>query len=145
METGLDGKVIERIRMHPSIQFIFLTKGGYDAYAGYNFPDNVVCGITATKREDLPSKTAGRFSPAKHWLINLEPILGSFYGAFCEDIINEFNWIILGAETGNRREKIVPSIEWFEWMLNQTDIPVFVKSSLEVFITKSTLIKKELI
>ena len=36
--------VIKRIGENPDIQFIFLTKGGYDSYAGYDWPKNVEIG-----------------------------------------------------------------------------------------------------
>ena len=122
--------VIERIKQHPNIQFIFLTKGGYEAYAGYEFPNNAVCGITITKPSEFPIKTAGRFFPAKHWLLNIEPILEPFNTGYVADNANDFDWIIIGAETGNRKNKPIPEKWWFEWML-KIPIPLFIKPSLD--------------
>lgn len=44
-----------------------------------------------------------------------------------------FEWIIVGAETGRRKDKVVPKREWIEKLLNlcrKADIPLFMKSSL---------------
>lgn len=44
-----------------------------------------------------------------------------------------FEWIIVGAETGRRKNKIVPKREWIEKILSlcrKADIPLFMKSSL---------------
>lgn len=44
-----------------------------------------------------------------------------------------FEWIIVGAETGNRKDKIVPKREWIEKLVdlcNRAEIPIFMKSSL---------------
>lgn len=44
-----------------------------------------------------------------------------------------FEWIIVGAETGNRKDKVVPEREWLEKLVElcrKADIPLFMKSSL---------------
>lgn len=44
-----------------------------------------------------------------------------------------FEWIIVGAETGKRKDKVVPEREWIEKLLElckKADIPLFMKSSL---------------
>jgi len=135
-------RVIERIKQHPDIQFIFLTKGGYKAYAGYEFPDNVVCGITITRPRDFPIVTVGRFFPAKHWLVNFEPLLEPINIGYVWDYTQEFDWIIIGAETGNRKDKPLPELYWYEYLLKQTKIPVFLKPSLDAT-TPKELIRRE--
>lgn len=45
-----------------------------------------------------------------------------------------FEWIIVGAETGRRKDKVIPKREWIEKLLElcrKADIPLFMKSSLE--------------
>lgn len=46
----------------------------------------------------------------------------------------EFDWMIIGAETGNHKEKVIPKKEWIEklcWAAdNQANCPVFMKDSL---------------
>ncbi len=44
-----------------------------------------------------------------------------------------FEWVIVGAETGNRKDKVIPKREWVEKLLDmcrKADIPIFMKSSL---------------
>lgn len=43
------------------------------------------------------------------------------------------DWVIVGAETGRRKDKVIPEREWIEQIVEdcrQYDIPVFMKSSL---------------
>jgi len=42
-------------------------------------------------------------------------------------------WVIIGAETGRRKDKVIPKREWIEDIVNKcrkADIPIFMKSSL---------------
>ena len=42
-------------------------------------------------------------------------------------------WIIIGAETGHRKEKVIPEFEWIKRIVVEADyngIPVFMKDSL---------------
>lgn len=43
------------------------------------------------------------------------------------------DWVIIGAETGKRKDKVIPQREWIEDIVNKckkNEIPVFMKSSL---------------
>lgn len=43
------------------------------------------------------------------------------------------NWVIIGAESGNRKDKVVPERKWIEDIVSQcraVNVPVFMKSSL---------------
>lgn len=44
-----------------------------------------------------------------------------------------FEWIIVGAETGKRKDKVIPKREWIEKLVDlckKAEIPIFMKSSL---------------
>lgn len=46
---------------------------------------------------------------------------------------DNMGWVIIGAETGNRKEKVIPQREWIEAIVSacqKAGIPVFMKSSL---------------
>lgn len=61
-----------------------------------------------------------------HTFVSVEPILESIHPAL-------ENWIIVGAETGQRKDKVVPKREWIELILEDCrkyGIPLFMKSSL---------------
>jgi Bacteriophage protein gp37 len=58
---------------------------------------------------------------------SIEPILEKV------NIPTWVNWIIVGAETGRRKDKVIPKKEWIEDILEdcrQRNIPLFMKSSL---------------
>lgn len=51
-----------------------------------------------------------------------------------EDLRPDIDWVIVGAETGNRKEKVIPEREWIQNIVNQcraAGVPVFLKSSLK--------------
>ena len=44
-----------------------------------------------------------------------------------------WNWLVVGTETGNRKNKIIPKEEWIEDIIDNCklyDIPLFMKDSL---------------
>lgn len=48
-------------------------------------------------------------------------------------IANFCDWVIIGAETGRRKDKVIPKREWIDDIVNEcrkADIRVFMKSSL---------------
>ena len=56
--------------------------------------------------------------------------IGGYSGSFRKQPVN---WIILGAESGNRKDKVVPRREWIDNIVQVCDernIPVFMKESL---------------
>lgn len=47
---------------------------------------------------------------------------------------NYIDWIIVGAETGNRKDKVIPERKWIESIVNQckdAEVPLFMKNSLK--------------
>lgn len=56
--------------------------------------------------------------------------IGGYSGSFRKQPVN---WIILGAESGNRKDKVVPRREWIDNIVqicDERNIPVFMKESL---------------
>lgn len=56
---------------------------------------------------------------------------GGYSGSFRKQPVN---WIILGAESGNRKDKVIPRREWIDNIVQICDkhnIPVFMKESLQ--------------
>lgn len=85
----------------------------------------------------LPTSDARwRCSYCGHYAINYANHCGScghiggYSGSFRKQPVN---WIILGAESGNRKDKVVPRREWIDNIVQICDarnIPVFMKESL---------------
>lgn len=86
--------------------------------------DNMWYGSTVTDMEEYFSseKTYNTF-------LSIEPMLSSVSPSTIEGV----KWIIIGAETGRRKNKVVPQKEWIERIAKdckRRNIPVFMKSSL---------------
>lgn len=86
-------------------------------------------GTTVTRRGNVAG--IDWLPDSSNIFVSIEPLL--------EDIEPEntslqfVNWIIIGAETGRRKDKIVPECEWIEKIVAVADknsIPVFMKNSL---------------
>ncbi len=61
--------------------------------------------------------------------LSIEPIFASISPL----TISGVKWIIIGAETGRRKDKVIPERKWIEDIVNEckkSDIPIFMKSSL---------------
>lgn len=66
-----------------------------------------------------------------HTFLSIEPMLEDFGETTKYATLPE--WIIIGAETGNRKDRVIPRREWIENIVDQCrkrNIPVFMKSSL---------------
>lgn len=80
-------------------------------------------------------KNANRF-------LSIEPLLGEIPQHILCPLIGQFGWIILGAETGNRKGKVIPKAEWIEQIVNECDkanVPAFMKDSLIPIIGESNM------
>ena len=116
--------VEKRMAENPQHLFLALSKRPWDAWMKSG--PNVWLGYTATQQGDI----------VKHLLhdarrtdfLSLEPLHGPI------DIEGWIpRWIIVGAETGNRKEKVVPEPGWIEDIYEYAighKIPLFFKESL---------------
>lgn len=113
--------------------YIFLTKNpqrylDLEIVGKLPHKENMWFGITITNKD---MAFAWFNSEVKfHWFLSIEPILEDL-GELKSDVMPE--WIIIGAETGHRKDKVIPKREWIESIVEQCQaesIPVFMKSSL---------------
>lgn len=70
-----------------------------------------------------------------HTFVSIEPILGPFKDLTDDGIdpVSKVNWIIVGAKTGNRKNKVVPRKTWVNEIARiakKAGTPVFMKDSL---------------
>lgn len=64
--------------------------------------------------------------------VSIEPLLEEF-GGKRDNNFEDVNWVIIGAETGKRKEKVTPKREWIENIVadcRAAGLPVFMKESL---------------
>ena len=122
--------------------------------------DNFWLGCSMTGREDLSRyqghygrylyAMGGNMIPSKaHRFISIEPILTDVmelpgysrrYTALQEAMLDHMlnyagaiEWVIVGAETGNRKGKVIPKREWIKKIMDACDkyyVPLFMKESL---------------
>ena len=117
----------------PQHQYLFLTKNP-SRYIGLEYErklpraDNFWFGSSVTRLGD----GYVWFEETKfHWFLSIEPILEDLGKMHLNSQKPE--WIIVGAETGKRKDKVIPERRWIENLLMECrkyDIPIFMKSSL---------------
>lgn len=124
--------VIHKIEQYPQHTFQFLTRYP-EIYLKYAFPQNCWLGMTVADTETYNYLEYQKFkisNPDNLKFISFEPLLYKV-SINLEDI----DWVIIGAETGNRKGKIVPKREWIEYIIGccryDRNIPVYLKDSLK--------------
>lgn len=127
--------VIEIIKLNPQHTFLFLTKNSA-VYFQFDFPANCWLGTTVTGDNSLHSGVNS--FPNNKTFLSIEPIQSKIkldsLGLF-----RYYNWIIVGAETGNRKRKVSPKREWISDILYgcfHLEIPLFMKNSLKAIMGK---------
>lgn len=124
----------------PQHRYLFLTKNptklGEKGLWRQMKKDNYWIGTSITGREDFHRarellKCTG---PYHNTFLSIEPLLSEIDNSF-DDIYAgcTVKWVIIGAETGNRKDKVVPKREWIAEIYAQCkvrNIPVFMKESL---------------
>lgn len=126
-------QVFEACEAAPQHKYMFLTKNGkrYLELARKGImpdADNFWYGCSVT-RPDAPFF----FSNKCKTFASIEPILEPFDWAPGLKHIGLPDWIIVGAETGNRKNKVRPEKDWLGGIVNgcaEHNIPLFMKESL---------------
>lgn len=121
-------EVFKACEKAPQHNYLFLTKNPqrYVELAEKGIlrcSDNMWYGWSQTKSEDVKTLC---FPCNPNLFISVEPILEQIHPSL-ED------WIIVGAETGRRKDKVIPKREWIEQIVDDCrkyEIPIFMKSSL---------------
>jgi len=130
-------KVFKACEAAPQHRYLFLTKNPsrYIELANKGIllnesKNNVSCWYGTTT--EVPEKEyfyCSHLADEKYnTFVSIEPIQADF-----GDIEINTDLIILGSETGNRKDKVVPKREWIENIVEQcrhTNTPVFMKNSL---------------
>ena len=126
-------KVLEKVKLYPQHTFQFLTRYP-EVYDRYIFPKDCWLGVTVTNNEGYCNPTfivnIDKIKNIKY--ISIEPILEEINISYINYL--EVDWVIIGAETGNRKGKIIPKKEWIEDIVNYCqvgNIPIYLKDSLK--------------
>ena len=99
------------------------------------FPSNCWLGLTVTSYIDAQKAlTFSRTYPNHIKFISFEPLLGD--PNLPEEVFENIDWMIIGAESGNRKGKVKPRKEWINRLLSASlkfDLPVYMKDNLQPF------------
>ncbi len=130
--------VLGVLNQYPQHNYIFLTKAKGLPYRffysdTFEYKDNLFFGRSITRQKELSATDYCNFN---FWSIEpiLEPIKIDFKNNY-----NNIKQVIIGAETGNRKGKIIPKKEWIDSIVKQCDdanVGVFMKSSLKEIMGK---------
>jgi protein gp37 len=128
-------QIIDAVAKVPEHIFLVLTKRPEKLWILKGFgmeslemPSNLWFGVSVTKQQDawrIPELI--RQLPQQHKFVSFEPLHDPL-----DPDLAEIEWVIIGAETGNRKQKIVPKIEWIESIFRAKPdlVPVFMKDNL---------------
>lgn len=128
--------VFESQILFPEHIFQYLTKYPY-IYHRLEFPAKSWLGFTATTNKELANgmphieKLRSYSLTGKYlYFVSIEPILEKINPLG----ILFLDWVILGAETGNRKGKIIPRGKWIDDIVlycRDNNIPIYLKDSLK--------------
>lgn len=113
----------------PQHNYLFLTKNPkrYEKILDRYMPPNMWFGWSQTG--PMGNKCDFTTHHSIKTFISIEPLLEPFK----EFHIRGVDWVIIGAETGRRKDKVIPERKWIEDIVNECkkdNTPIFMKSSL---------------
>lgn len=119
--------VLEHVKKYPDKKFIFFTKfenvWNFDCYI--ESVSNAVLIKTINKMSDI---VGASITKCQNKGICIEPMQEDL-SSWVNGISSLFDWVIIGSETGNRKNKIEVKSQWLEPFYD-LKIPVFMKESI---------------
>lgn len=95
----------------------------FEAWFGYTYD--------GTSNQEIGKSLRRQYS--RHQFISIEPMLSPIWEDEINMIRSTCDWVIIGAETGNRKGKVKPDKRWIMKIADlceMSDVPVFMKDSL---------------
>lgn len=127
---------------HPQHNYMFLTKNPeryLELREAWKLPkaDNMFYGATVTQSAQLEraTKVFTDLPDEFHTFFSIEPIFEDIAATeLWQEAVLQTDWIIVGAQTGRRKDKVVPKMDWIQKIVISADtafgVPVFMKDSL---------------
>ena len=125
-------QIFDVCKKYPIHNYMFLTKNP-ERYIKHGVPlaGNMWYGTTIAKQEDI---YRFNYLPAFcNTFVSIEPLLEDIKPEECNNMFRQVDWIIIGAETGRNKNKVVPQVDWINGIVAGADAegkPVFMKDSL---------------
>lgn len=131
--TSWIAEVLDACRRAPQHRYLFLTKNParylqLDYMGLLPHENNFWYGSTVANEDAAAMYTMQGVAINSFW--SMEPLLGPVDMSAAEGLPQ---WVILGAETGNRADKVTPRREWVDWITQfcaENEIPVFYKAGV---------------
>lgn len=125
--------VFEACRKAPQHRYLFLTKNPV-RYLTLADHDMLPMGNSFWYGTSLTEPTQEYFFSDRHnTFVSIEPIHKDFGEWNILKTAEIPDWIIVGAETGNRKGRIIPKKEWIDGLVRNAEkhgVPIFMKESL---------------
>lgn len=131
-------ETFKAINSNPQNNYLFLTKRPLyaDRYINDDWlkQKNIWFGATYTGQNGRALEQLLSYGQNCNLFLSIEPLLD--YPIMIDEQsqnIERIKWIIVGAETGNKKDKIKPKKRWIDKIVkfaNRNEIPVFMKDSL---------------
>ena len=127
--------IIGTVAKVPEHVFLVLTKRPEHLWWGWfggeevKLPPNLWFGVSVTNQKDVwRIHELVKRLPHQHKFVSFEPL-----HEHIDADLKGIEWVIIGAETGNRKGRIAPEAEWVNHLIGQADergIPVYLKDNL---------------
>jgi Bacteriophage protein gp37 len=148
-DKATTGVVKLAMAMNPHHNYLFLTKRPLLTPAFYEVPRamQIWRGVTVTdidsigRAYDLVYVTNG----GRNLFLSIEPLHEWLDLYDLLDYTGCIDWVIVGAETGNRKGKIIPKKEWITQIVadcKKFEIPIFMKDSLIPIIGEENMLRE---
>lgn len=132
-------EVFEACEAAPQHRYMFLTKDP-KRYAELRAKDiqppaNSWIGTSATTDTEAKEQTLALsecWNVNANWFVSVEPLLEPMSSEALEDL-SAMHWVIVGAETGNSKNKVIPERKWVDEIVDacaKVGTPLFMKDSL---------------
>lgn len=118
---------------NPDNNYLFLTKNP-GRYKEYYIPRDFATlwfGTTVTGKSEI--SRVYEMAGLRNKFVSVEPLLEDLELRRFSRFFLCVDWVIIGSETGRRKNKVAPERKWIEDIVNEcrkANIPVFMKSSL---------------
>lgn len=125
-------EVFKKIDEKPQHKYLFLTKRLQEAYQDIKYPETVWLGNTITRQGDFIREYGRPIGASRFY--SIEPILEPIKLPTNNIPKKNVQWVIVGAETGNRKNKVTPKKQWIldiKKQCREMGIPIFMKESLK--------------
>lgn len=136
-------QVFKACEAAPQHRYMFLTKNPARFKQlrknGVKLPNDCWIGTSVTRDAEQADQYTGRtgylsenWDTTVQWFVSVEPILERMSRGSIENL-TAMNWVIVGAETGRRNERVIPEKKWIDEIAEECKrcgTPIFMKESL---------------